>query len=168
MAERTPVGRYASEHPPLEARLVTVGARDWDVRVQTDAFPTLSTWLGAILPEELHLAASAVALGSKHALPALSGMRGGWLLDAGGPTYTLWSQEADRAVQGDVRVLRAALELYARAVLRPFDGLLSAPPGAALDGHAPAWVDLLRQAEVALLASMHRVGQPLLDHSPAP
>lgn len=143
------------------------------VRVQTPTSEALNAYLCSILPAELGPILAVVALGGKHALPDLPAFMGrarvGWLLDApNGPKYTLWSKQTERIFEGDRRLLVLAFELYARAVLEPWEGLLPAEPGGDLTNRAPAWVDGLRQAHIPMLSLLRRAGMEPMMPGPDP
>lgn len=158
-------GCYASGS--FRANLIAVDGSPTGFRVQVPDQPFLTAYLDAIEPEELFGPCQAVADEGKHALEALPAFTGnarsGWLVDATGRRECkIWSEETDRAFGCDGALVRLGLELYARAVLAPWEGRLCAAPGEALDGRAPAWVDFLRKGHVALLTQLGAVELPRL------
>ncbi|MEZ4318577.1 MAG: hypothetical protein R3F61_13775 [Myxococcota bacterium] len=151
--------------------MVSIDASDAGIRLHTPDSPGLMGFLNAVTPGELAPFAAAALRREKRALPPLPSVmpwrRDGWLLDATQAGLQVWSQGSNRAVRIEPAFFFAAVELYARAALEPWEGRLVAEPGGSLDGRAPAWVDGLRVAHIDLLTALRRAGIARMEVSDA-
>ncbi len=161
-------GRY--RRGPFAAEVVSTSPHRHGVRVAVAGSPVVSAWLDAIHPQELPRVATALVDAKPFALEPLTRTelgppRQGWSLDPSTPRRALiYSAETERVVDVDVRVVLLALELYARTLLFPYDGLVPEPGGRPTAG-LPGWVDPVRQAHVALLTCLGAIDQePLEPH----